>query len=454
MRLAENIKQAFTALSLNKNRTILTMIGIIIGLSGVITIISIGDTFSAAIKELVMMNSSKNTFMIYMFDTNAEELNIDKKYFLTTEEKEELVSESHGLVKAIIENTSSYQAKIVSDRNDYSAVSAMGVSGGYDENSKIKMVSGRFISNSDNKKESNTAVISDKSAIELYGSTEDAIGKSISVRGKNVTYDEMGNPHETAVSGEVIIVGVYENNSLDAEKMDDEDIRDVVTELYLPYSYTCKMLEIDADKPSYYLNVLSKSAAEKKSAISYTESYLKERFPDDEDYHYSVMDFSKQVETIIGTVIGAVTTVFVLISGISLLVGGIGLMNTMLVSVTERTKEIGIKKALGAKNKEIRIQFLTEASVICLIACFIGVVLATFIGLFLESNIGFIYDKAYELNESLGYMLENNVEIHFSPSVKAIIISTVFSVAVGIIFGMYPANKGAKMQPVDALRYE
>lgn len=453
MRLAENIKQAFTALSLNKNRTILTMIGIVIGLSGVITIISIGDTFSAAIKELVMMNSSKNTFMVYMFDMNEEDIKMDKKYFVTDEEKVEMVEKSHGLVKAVIENTNSFQAKIVSETNDYSAVSAIGVSAGYDESSKIKLVSGRFISNADNSKISNVAVISDKSATELYGSPENALGNRISVRGKNVTYDMMGNPIETTVSGEVIIVGVFENTSFDVSKMEDNDLRDTVTELYLPYSYTLKLLDQES-KTSYYLNILAKSAAEKPEAISYVEDYLENRFPDDEEYKFSVMDFSDQIESIIGTVMGAVTTVFVLISGISLLVGGIGLMNTMLVSVTERTKEIGIKKALGAKNKEIRIQFLTEAAVICLIACFTGIVLATFIGLFLESNLDFIYDKAYALNESLGYMLENNVEIHFSPSVKAIVISTVFSVAVGIIFGMYPANKGAKMQPVDALRYE
>lgn len=454
MRLVENIKQAFTALSLNRNRTILTMIGIIIGLSGVITIISIGDTFSAAISELIMTNSSKNSFYVYMFDINAENISLDAKYFLSTEEKEDLVEKSNGLVKAIIDSTNEFQAKIVSQTADYSAVSVCGVSGGYDENSKIKMVAGRFISNGDNKKNTNTAVISDKSAIELFGSAEDAIGQKISVRGKTIAYYAMPDTVENPVSCEVIIVGVFENSQMDVDKMEDNDLRDIAMPLYLPYSYTCDLIGQDKDTPSYYLNILSKSSKEKNAAMSYVENYLGKRFPDDDDYNYSVYDMSSEIESIVASVVTAVTTVFVLISGISLLVGGIGLMNTMLVSVTERTKEIGIKKALGAKNKEIRIQFLTEAAVICLIACFIGVVVASFIGLFLESNLDFIYDKASLLDDSLGYMLENNAELHFSPSVKAIVISTIFSVAVGIVFGMYPANKGAKMQPVDALRYE
>ena len=126
-------------------------------------------------------------------------------------------------------------------------------------------------------------------------------------------------------------------------------------------------------------------------------------------------------------------------------------MNTMLVSVTERTKEIGIKKALGARNSSIRAQFLFESAMICLIACAVGVFFGMFFGMILESNLDRLFDLIS--NDTFRYFLKN-AEIHVTPSVNAIVVSTLFSLAVGIIFGLYPANKGAKMQPVEALRYE
>jgi putative ABC transport system permease protein len=130
--------------------------------------------------------------------------------------------------------------------------------------------------------------------------------------------------------------------------------------------------------------------------------------------------------------INTIKMVLVAIAGISLLVGGIGIMNIMLVSVTERTREIGIRKALGAKNSSIREQFIVEAMIICLIGGIIGVALGIFLGSYLTSLLG--YPAA--------------------PSIPGIIIALLFSMGIGIFFGYYPANKAAKMNPIDALRYE
>ena len=224
--------------------------------------------------------------------------------------------------------------------------------------------------------------------------------------------------------------------------------------MYVPYSY---LLDTDLyEDYSYSSNSYEFVVRDNKSkpaAISYVTSYLENRKNDIGQYFFEISDYAEEDGKEVKNVVLVFTVVFVLISSVSLIVGGIGLMNTMLVSVTERTKEIGIKKALGAKNREIRIQFLTESAVICLAACAIGIILAFFIGLLIETRIDTVIEKVEKLSSGLAYFLKNQT-IHFTPSVRSIVISTLFSLAVGLIFGSYPANKGAKMQPVDALRYE
>ena len=149
----------------------------------------------------------------------------------------------------------------------------------------------------------------------------------------------------------------------------------------------------------------------------------------------------------ISTVINVITVAISGIAAISLIVGGVGVMNIMLVSITERTREIGVRMALGAKRKTIRMQFVIEAIVLCLIGGMIGILIGIFNGFLLGKVAGFIISSMY--SEYSSYII---MSVH--PSVTAILLSLFFSMLTGVFFGYYPANKASKMEVIDALRYE
>ena len=161
------------------------------------------------------------------------------------------------------------------------------------------------------------------------------------------------------------------------------------------------------------------------------QAYLDRMYAGNEDYEAEVFDISASLEGLT-TIFRTLSTVLSAIGGISLLVGGIGVMNIMLITVTERTREIGVRKALGATHNDIRVQFIVEAMLVCLIGGVIGVILGGIVGLIASSAV---------------------LEMTWPP-VSAVVFSLLFSLATGVFFGAYPASKAAKMQPIDALRYE
>ena len=247
------------------------------------------------------------------------------------------------------------------------------------------------------------------------GDTSAALGSSveISINGKYYTY---------------YIVGVYE---YDDSTWSSDSTEDTTTDLYLPYDTARTQLHTLNEGYSS-ITLVTAIGTDSEEFADTVEAYFNTMYySNNEDYEVTVTSMASMIESMT-TMIATIELALAIIAGISLVVGGIGVMNIMLVSITERTKEIGTRKALGATNGSIRLQFITESVVICIMGGLIGIVFGVVLG-----SVAATY---------MGYSA--------SVSILAIIVAVGFSMAIGIFFGYYPANKAAKLNPIDALRYE
>lgn len=458
MTLIENVRQAFGALLLNKKRSVLTMIGIVIGISAVITIVSIGNTLTGIFENFISQMFGGNMIQVLSVSNDSSEVPNDH-YFFNNDDYDKFMDNAPECIAGLLMQDIFYSGRFSVDNECFSNSRLMGVSEVYSLSKNLRIKEGRFITHDDCKKQKAVVVISDVTAENCFGTSENVIGKTIPFLSENGISTLLEMP-AAPMYAELTVIGVYEYVDTQGTLKHVSDSRLFSSDSFCPYTYSTTFLETYIPDISEYsspvLVVIAKSKHDLPAAEAYIAEFMhereKEKFDGDEYYRtdsFSLMgdESMKQIEITVGIITG----VFVLIAAISLLVGGIGLMNTMLVSVTERTKEIGIKKALGAKKSAIRVQFLTESAVLCLTACLIGIIFGAFIGMIIESNLDTFINKIP--NPMFRYFLLNT-EIHITPSTGAIVISTIFSLAVGLIFGYYPANKGAKMQPVDALRYE
>ena len=242
------------------------------------------------------------------------------------------------------------------------------------------------------------------------------------------------------------MVGVYKYNQALFGKVDTTvPEKDRVTELMIPLQ-TCFKLQ-GTDQTGYdYFNLLLTPLADVEQATVDIQNYFDEISAHNEDY--SIYTYNMQSDMgMINTVLNVITVAVSGIAAISLIVGGVGVMNIMLVSITERTREIGVRMALGAKRRTIKMQFVIEAIVLCLIGGIIGVLIGVGIGALLGAVAGTIIQSMYA--EYSSYII---LSVH--PSAQAIMLSLFCSMLTGVFFGYYPANKASKMEVIDALRYE
>ncbi len=431
MLLGENILLALRSLKTNKMRSFLTMLGIIIGIASVIAIFTVGNSLTNSVSENMQSLGANDVYVTIAPRSESSErdpgIEIDGLHFsgasgkaslMDAEEKDYITSDMiHDMadhfgdkIYAVNAMKSVGQGSITIDR-ETASVSVTGVSVGYFVTNKVDMDAGAMFSEKEFTDRSMVCLMEKSTAETLYGSAENAVGQTTKVTVGNNQVD-------------LLIRGVYSNNS----SMSQYSMF-APKYLYVPLRTGSQISH--KEESFQYVQVISGVGVDPEALSKEITTFFEPYYRNNASYKVTALTLSGMVR-MLTTLLGTITTAISIIAGISLLVGGIGVMNIMLVSVTERTREIGTRKALGAKNSSIRVQFIVEAMIICLIGGFIGLILGMVLGI-TASNI-------------LGYPAR--------PSISGIIISIGFSMAIGLFFGYFPANKAAKMNPIDALRYE
>ena len=375
-------------------RSFLTMLGIIIGVASVIILVSLVNAYMSYMTES-FASLGTNQISVNMINLSSRSVSVDEMYEFY-EEHTDLFDHMTPMV--------SVSTTVKHNSDTMSSTSVSGVSEDYLAIKDYDLVQGRNIQYSDITSRQKVCVIGYYVASELYGSPEKAIDETIKIGG---------------YAYRVVRV---------VERQDEDDLEDGGTDdfVWLPYSCAVKMAR-NANINNYTFTIMDLTTASEATAL--IENFLYETFKDDDLYNVTAM--SEMLDSL-NSMIAMVSAGLGGIAGISLLVAGVGVMNIMLVSVTERTREIGIRKALGARKSVILQQFVIEAAVQSAMGGIIGII----IGSIATTTVG----KLAGLNAT--------------PTPMAVIVSFSVSVAIGLFFGYMPARRAASLNPIDALRSE
>ncbi|MCD8129178.1 MAG: ABC transporter permease [Oscillospiraceae bacterium] len=399
MSLYETFKLSLKNILSSKMRTFLTMLGIIIGCAAVIAIMGVGTGMENYMRDqFAALGSDLLTVIITGRGTNRS---------VSEDDMYELVEENSDYLNMISPYVTMSGVKIGNET--YYTTSVTGVNEYYFEMRDLAVSEGRGLEYMDMADRKQVCVIGEYLNQTYYDGA--AVGQTIKVNGHTLT-----------------IVGIMEQQD-DDEDMDEGGTDDCV---YLPYT-TAARWSYTGTISTYYITVVDEDTA--SIAADIVEEMLFSVFQDDD--YYTVVSMTELLDTLT-SMINVVVTVLAIIAGISLLVGGIGIMNIMLVSVTERTREIGIRKALGAKERTILSQFVIEAAMTSALGGIIGILFGEVI-----SAVGSVVVQG---------MLDADLTI--SPTTGAIGLSFGISAGIGVLFGYLPAKRAAALNPIDALRYD
>ena len=423
MGMLESLRLALEGLRANKMRAALTMLGIIIGIAAVIGILTVGDGLTSTITG-TMSTLGASSISVSLQERSDGFGGMGMMMGRGTPEAEDLITESmleelrsrYASDIAAISLSQSVGSGQARDGRLYANVSVTGVNPDYFIANELDMLAGRLLQARDMENRRMICVVSNKLVNNLFGGDSDA------ALGSEIAVELLGEIHRFR------IIGVYEYEA-SSFMITTASEKDISTSVYIPL-YTAKHLA-GAEDGFSNVTVQASSDADGAAVALEVQDFLNRYYRRNDDYSVYALSMESMIETV-DEMLDTLSIAISVIAAISLLVGGIGVMNIMLVSVTERTREIGTRKALGATNADIRMQFVVESAVICLVGGIFGIILGAV----------------------LGYVGSSLLDAPALPGLGSIALAVSFSLAVGIFFGYYPANKAAKMDPIEALRYE
>lgn len=396
--ILQSLKMAWKAIGANKLRTFLTMLGIIIGVVALVVLVSLVSSTTDTVTDSIS-NLGTNYLTVTISDDKGAPLRLSELSDFTED----------GEISAVAP-IANFSATAKYGYNSETAT-VYGSTPSYFDIQGLAVEYGRTLKTTDADNNSYVAVISQDTATEIFG--------GLNILGETLYLDGMPFTVVGILSSDDSLTSSFSSSS-------SADIR-----IYIPYTVAVRMSDsLSNTVTTFYASVTDEENMD--AAEDTLTARLMERFGED-DEAFTVSNMNMLADTM-STVTDTLTLLLGGIAAISLLVGGIGIMNIMLVSVTERTKEIGIRKAIGAGRGNIMLQFLIEALVVSLMGCIVGILLSWIIILIATAVAG------------------DTMTFHMSSGV--VLVAVIFSVAIGVIFGIYPANQAAKKHPIQALRYD
>ena len=392
-----SLRMALRSIGANKLRAALTMLGIIIGVMALVVLVSLVDSATDSItSEVSSLGSSLLTVTV----------SDDKGVPVKLADLHTWVDEEPSIAAVAPYATTTATGKYGTESASFNVY---GVTPDEYKIQTMQLTQGRFIAESDVKNNSRVCVVPEGTATDLIGYT-DCIGEEISLNG--VRYRIVGTLEDQEESLATILSGGMKT-------------------AYIPYTSLVRLsTDTGSSISTFYIGAADGFTLDQAETVM--KDILMERFDEDEDA-FSISS-QNMIEEAMGRISSFLNILLGGIAAISLIVGGIGIMNIMLVTVTERTREIGIRKAIGASRRSILVQFLIEAVVLCMLGCALGI--------FLSWGILQIIST-----------ITASASISFHLQGKVVFLSVLFCFLIGVIFGLYPANKAAKMKPIDALHY-